>query len=659
MKKGILFAIFFSMLVFFSSVSSINVLKVKENNNELIITDPTNYLDEEIDDIGWYASLNLDSNDRSHISYYDYSNGDLKYAVLTGNSWNIESVDTEGNVGRYTSITLDTENNPHISYYDYSNGDLKYAKKTTDTWATETIDSWGKVGLYTSIVLDTQNNAHISYCDYDNRNLKYAKWTGSSWDKTVVDRTGTIGVFEYFGDYTSIALDSNDDPHISYCDFGNYDLKYAHWDSNSWFSEIVDEDGELGQYSSLVIDDNDNPHISYGYLTKDSDLEFDLKYAVKTNGNWDIKTVDSSGDIRKWISLKLNSDNYPHITYYDYTEGSLKYSYYNGDSWIFDTIESEGSTGCFNSLCLDNDNNPYIAYYDWGRKALKYTVSTDNIWDVQIVQVDTNTDFLDQEQKYCCGYAYLIEENKPLAQAFQPTYKVLCRVELMIVKRYNPGSITISIREELDGDDLALVTLTADEVAEDMAWKEFNFPDIEVTPGNTYYIICNAFDIVDYDAYYWYFGINNAYTNGESWIKRITWREFTISDFPEIDFGFKTFGLDTKIPSIPIIDGPTSGKIGETHEYSLISEDEDGDEISYYVDFDDGNSITVGPNPPGSSCTVSHAWSKQGTYTIKAKAFDIHGAESDWGTLSVSMPRLKSVQTPLLLKILELLSKIL
>jgi len=49
-----------------------------------------------------------------------------------------------------------------------------------------------------------------------------------------------------------------------------------------------------------------------------------------------------------------------------------------------------------------------------------------------------------------------------------------------------------------------------------------------------------------------------------------------------------------------------------------------------------------GPYASGVEQTFSHIWNEEGDYIIKVKARDEHGAESDWTTLEVTMPRVKN-----------------
>ena len=101
-----------------------------------------------------------------------------------------------------------------------------------------------------------------------------------------------------------------------------------------------------------------------------------------------------------------------------------------------------------------------------------------------------------------------------------------------------------------------------------------------------------------------------------------------------------TTAMANEPPSIPHIIGPTTGKINVKQTYGICSEDQDGDKITYTVDWGDGTVDTFGPVSSGLCATLDYAWSEEGTYTIKAKASDGQ-AESDWGELEVTIPRAK------------------
>jgi len=92
-------------------------------------------------------------------------------------------------------------------------------------------------------------------------------------------------------------------------------------------------------------------------------------------------------------------------------------------------------------------------------------------------------------------------------------------------------------------------------------------------------------------------------------------------------------------PVTPSIQGPTEGKVGVAYPYSVVAQDPEDDEVLYFVDWGDTtNSSWVGPYSSNENVTLSHTFTKKGTYTIMVKAKDVFHAESAWATLEVSMP---------------------
>ena len=96
--------------------------------------------------------------------------------------------------------------------------------------------------------------------------------------------------------------------------------------------------------------------------------------------------------------------------------------------------------------------------------------------------------------------------------------------------------------------------------------------------------------------------------------------------------------LPPETPAKPT--GRLTGEPGKTYMYSSVAIDPDGDGISYQWDWGDGNySDWLGPFASGNIVVTQKSWASEGTYSIRIKAKDSHGHESDWSEpLDVTMP---------------------
>ncbi|MCK4404211.1 MAG: T9SS type A sorting domain-containing protein, partial [candidate division Zixibacteria bacterium] len=270
------------------------------------------------------TSIALDGAGNPHIAFdKGYGTGEqLWHAWWDGSNWQQEGIDSQpdysADVGEWNSIAFDTDGYPHIAYtYQTWAGDcyLRHAYKDASGWHIQVADSLiGDEFQYVSLALDNDNNPHISYYDCDVYDLKYAHWDGATWHTVRVDSTGGVGK------HSSIALDSLDYPHIAYLDGTNYGVKYARWDGSNWQIETVESDVGYGFYTSLALDANDRPHISSG------EYMGNLRFAYWDGSDWQIEVVDNTVCC-DWTSLAIDDSGYCHIAYYDGGDSTnLKYA---------------------------------------------------------------------------------------------------------------------------------------------------------------------------------------------------------------------------------------------------------------------------------------------------------------------------------------------
>ena len=238
-------------------------------------------------------------------------------------------------------------------------------------WNFFVVDSSGTIGDYSSLELDSNEYPHISYRCYSYSSVNYAKWTGSEWATEMVDWGGG-------GMFSSLALDSNDNAHISYWDNKDSELKYAKWTGSEWSLETVDSAGDIGACTSIALDSSDYPHITYWDHTN-----WAIKYARWTGTEWSFNFVDSSGHIGPESSIAIDSNDIPHVSYRDDSNTDLKYAKWTGSAWSTVTVDSAGNFGRLSSITIDNNDRPHISYLDWGNFDLKYAKWTGSEWSIE------------------------------------------------------------------------------------------------------------------------------------------------------------------------------------------------------------------------------------------------------------------------------------
>jgi hypothetical protein len=244
------------------------------------------------------------------------------------------------------------------------------------SWTYEMIDL---PATFPSLAVDSNSNLHVSYADSSGA-LKYGfRPAGSSrWFTMILDKQ--LGGFT-----THLTLDAKNDPHICYTPGM---IKYARWDGHEWrIQQIAKDSGEIGYTCSIVIAKDGTPHLSWYQLT--GPLLLRIRYAVRKDSSWLVRTLDFDHETGKWNSMVLDAHDDPLLSYSAWVDGELRLAHWNGKEWSFTTVDSrtrsrgEYNIGQGNSLILDPDGKGHISFYS--EKALKYAHQVDDGWKVETI----------------------------------------------------------------------------------------------------------------------------------------------------------------------------------------------------------------------------------------------------------------------------------
>ena len=331
---------------------------------------------------GLFTSLGIDGSGQPHISFYDSTNGALKYTWFDSvrQVWNDQFVDFGGpaGAGMDTSLALDPVTGfPRISYYDQSYRRLLMESWNGTQWILEVVDSTPghDVGQFSSLVLDRSGRPSIAYYDATAGSLKLAQsaFTGPPFNFSLSSTVDAGGV----GQYCSLTLDvATQEYRIAYYDAVNQVNKVAAWDNTTMkaYTFFVDPSPGSGIFNSLAVDGAGIMHLAY-YDT----FYHVLKYAksssppftTTTPPVWTIEVADpgSGDDVGQYASLALDGAGNPGIGYYDATFFTLKVARRAGLGWNISFPiyfgPSSPDAGLYDSIKINPLNGSvYVSYYD-------------------------------------------------------------------------------------------------------------------------------------------------------------------------------------------------------------------------------------------------------------------------------------------------------
>jgi hypothetical protein len=208
-------------------------------------------------DTGEFADLTLDASGDAVVAHYDYgTTHEAHVRRWDGSSpWPDELLESSSDYpGVGISVATDASGNTHVAYVKENTGILIYQFHNGTSWSSDIVDNSGVEGGKTDIAV-YGSTVHIIYKDSDG--LRYATDSPGSWTTEEIDDGSGDGVW-----YESpcLDLDSNGVPHVSY--IGNFSLRYAHRKSGSWVVSDVDYDNP-DRFTSIAVDTNNIPHISF------------------------------------------------------------------------------------------------------------------------------------------------------------------------------------------------------------------------------------------------------------------------------------------------------------------------------------------------------------------------------------------------------------
>jgi len=187
------------------------------------------------------------------------------------------------------------------------------------------------------------------------------------------------------GDFSSIAVDAQGQPHVAFRDTGGTEhaIKHAWLDGQHWVTELVDAEADSVGDVALAIDGEGGLHMAYGaYLLGPND--WFVRYAHKTGDAWEIETIEVGGSSNSITADEDGAVHLLHVSNTFTTLGTVRHLKRTRTGWDAETVAMNG--GDFGSSLVVRNGK---AHATWSSNSipriLEFATLDAGLWTVEEV----------------------------------------------------------------------------------------------------------------------------------------------------------------------------------------------------------------------------------------------------------------------------------
>jgi len=349
---------------------------------------------EDPNDVGQWLSMGTMPDGSPAVSFYDNTKGALAFSIGTVKDgdvfWDREEVDgypgqdglDPGDRGRYTSLVVQDDGIVWVTYYDSTNGALRYAHRNGDgEWETGIAGTGSgpspDVGKFSSVALNSDGNPVVAFYDVGDAELRFSAWNGTGFSTEVVDEgtgpadTGADAVEADVGKYANL-VSYDGVEYIAYYDAAHGQLKLASGNGSGWSVETVDDgtdtESKVGAWPDIFFEGG-RMVIAYQDVGNG-----DLRLAQGTpGGSWALETVDSGSEMGADAAVYLDGES-PVIYYFDGYNNDIRKAAKDGEDWSTETVDGDSAALGFHIETATNGTDRFVACYDYTNRKIWFQV---------------------------------------------------------------------------------------------------------------------------------------------------------------------------------------------------------------------------------------------------------------------------------------------